>query len=48
MKEKILNIDGDFGAKKIIENNKNKILYVPVKSSGVILDFDTQKDFIPS
>jgi len=48
MKEKILNIDGDFGAKKIIENNKNKILYVPIKSSGVILDFDTQKDFIPS
>ena len=48
MKEKILNIDGDFGAKKIIENNKNKILYVPIKSSGVVLDFDTQKDFIPS
>ncbi len=48
MKEKILNIDGDFGAKKIIESNKNKILYVPIKSSGVVLDFDTQKDFIPS
>jgi molybdenum cofactor cytidylyltransferase len=48
MKKKILNIGGDFGAKKIIENNKNKILYVPIKSSGVILDFDTQKDFIPS
>ena len=48
MKEEIFNIDGDFGAKKIIENNKNKILHVPIKSSGVVLDFDTQKDFIPS
>ena len=48
MKEKISNIDGDFGAKKIIKNNENKILYVPIKSNGVILDFDTQKDFIPS
>ena len=48
MKKKISNIDGDFGAKKIIKNNENKILYVPIKSNGVILDFDTQKDFIPS
>ena len=31
-----------------VENNKNKILHVPIKSSGVVLDFDTQKDFIPS
>jgi len=45
MKEKIMNINGDFGAKKIIEMNKNKILYIPVKNSGITLDFDTKEDF---
>ncbi len=48
MKEKILNIRGDNGAKKLIELNKNKVLNVSVKSSGITLDFDNQKDFIPS
>ena len=48
MREKIMNIDGDYGAKKIIEENKNKILYVPIKSNGITLDFDTKEDFIPS
>ena len=45
MKEKIMNINGDDGAKKIIEMNENKILYIPVKSSGITLDFDTKEDF---
>jgi len=48
MREKIMNIDGDYGAKKIIEESKNKILYVPIKSNGITLDFDTKEDFIPS
>jgi len=47
IREKIMSIDGDFGAKKIIEKNKNKVLYVPIKSNGIILDFDTKKDFNP-
>ena len=45
MKKEIMNIDGDIGAKNIIEKNKDKILYVPIKSSGIILDFDTKEDF---
>ena len=45
MKDKIMNISGDFGAKKIIEMNKEKILYVPVKNNGIILDFDTKNNF---
>jgi len=45
MKKEILGIDGDFGAKNIIEKNKNKILYVPIKSSGITIDFDTNEDF---
>jgi len=45
MKEKIINIEGDIGAKKIIELNEKKVLNVPFKSNGVILDFDTKLDF---
>ena len=46
MKDKIMQIDGDVGAKKIIELNKKNILNIPFKSKGVILDFDTKADFI--
>ena len=46
--EKIINNDKDFSAKKITEENEDKILYVPVKSNGIILDFDTKDDFISS
>ena len=45
MKKKIINIEGDIGAKKIIELNEKKVLNVPFKSNGVILDFDTKLDF---
>ncbi len=47
MTKQILNINGDVGAKEILELNKNKILYVPIKNSGITLDFDTEEDFIP-
>jgi molybdenum cofactor cytidylyltransferase len=47
MTKQILNINGDAGAKEILELNKNKILYVPIKNSGITLDFDTEEDFIP-
>ena len=46
--EKTINNDEDFSAKKITEENEDKILYVPVKSNGIILDFDTKDDFISS
>ena len=47
MTKQILNINGDVGAKEILEFNKNKILYVPIRNSGITLDFDTEEDFIP-
>ena len=47
MKQKILNVADGFGVKKVLEENKSKILYAPIKSSGITLDFDTKKDFIP-
>lgn len=46
MKKKIMEIKGDAGAKKIIELSREKVLNVPLKSDGIILDFDTKEDFI--
>ncbi len=48
MREKIMQIKGDNGAKELIELNKDKTLNVPLKSRGVTLDFDEQEDFISS
>ena len=45
MKEKIMSVEGDCGAKKIIEENKNKILNIPISNSDIFLDFDTQDNF---
>ena len=47
-KEKITNVKGDYGAKEIIELNKNKNLYIPVKNKGVTIDFDCHEDFSSS
>jgi molybdenum cofactor cytidylyltransferase len=46
MKDKVMEISGDIGAREIIENNKTKILRVPFNGDGVILDFDTKDNFI--
>ena len=46
MKEKIVNIKGDYGAKEIIELNKKKVLNIPCSSKGITLDYDTQEDFV--
>lgn len=46
MKTEVMRINGDHGAKEIIEKNKTKILRVPFGGNGVILDFDTQDSFI--
>ena len=45
MKEKIMSISGDVGAKKILELNKNKTLSLEVNNQGVVTGFNTQKDF---
>jgi len=48
MREKIMQIKGDNGARELIELNKDKTLNVPLKSRGVTLDFDEREDFISS
>ena len=45
MKEKIMSIDGDVGAKKILELNKDKILNLEINDQGVAKGFNTQIDF---
>ena len=32
---------------ELIEINKNKALYIPIKNRGITLDFDTKEDFTP-
>ena len=45
MKEKIMSISGDVGAKKILEINKDKILNLEINDQSIVKGFDTQKDF---
>jgi molybdenum cofactor cytidylyltransferase len=45
MKEKIMNIKGDIGAKTVIKLSTNKILNVPFKNNKIALDFDTEENF---
>ena len=46
MKEKIINISGDVGAKKILELNKDKILNLEINDQCVTKDFNTQDSFV--
>jgi molybdenum cofactor cytidylyltransferase len=45
MKEKIMNISGDVGAKKILELNKDKILNLEINDQNITKGFDTQDNF---
>ena len=45
MKEKVLDIRGDVGAKKILELNKDKILNVQINNKNITKDFNEMKNF---
>ena len=45
MKNKIKNIKGDIGAKKILEINKEKILNVEINDECIKKDFNTKENF---
>ena len=45
MKEKIMNIAGDVGAKKILELDKDKILNLEINNQSITKGFDTQDNF---
>ena len=43
--KKLLSIQGDFGAKKILEINKKEVLNLEINDPGIIKDLDIPKDF---
>ena len=45
MKEKVIDISGDVGAKKILELNKDKILNLAINDQSITRGFNTQDDF---
>jgi len=45
MKEKIMGITGDVGAKQILELNKDKILNLEINDQSIVKGFNTQNDF---
>lgn len=45
MKEKIMVITGNVGAKKILELNKDKILSLEINDQSIVKGFNTQEDF---
>ena len=45
MKNEIKKIEGDFGAKKIIANNKKKVFKLSIQEKGTITDFNNINDF---
>ena len=45
MKEKVIDISGDIGAKKILELNKDKILDLEINDQSITKSFNTQGDF---
>ena len=45
MKSIIISIEGDIGAKKILEQNKDKILKVKIDDINVTKDFNTKDNF---
>ena len=44
--EKVVQSKGDIGAKKILENNKNKILYLSINDQEIIKNYNSVDDFI--
>ena len=45
IKEKIMTIQGDVGAKRILELNEDKVLNVEINDSCITKDFNTMDNF---
>ena len=45
MKKKIMTIEGNVGAKKILELNKDKILNIETNDQSITKNFNTQDNF---
>jgi len=45
MKDKIMNIKGDEGAKEILKKNKDKILNLPINDQAIVKNYNTLDSF---
>jgi len=45
MKDIIMNIEGDAGAKKILENNKDKVFELEINNQGILKNYNTPNNF---
>ena len=45
MKEKIMHVSGDVGAKKILKLNEDKILNLEINDQSILKGFNTKEDF---
>ncbi|MEM3670210.1 MAG: nucleotidyltransferase family protein [Thermoprotei archaeon] len=45
LKTRILTLEGDVGARKILEQESDKVQLVKVEDPGVVMDLDTPEDF---
>ena len=45
MKDKVMDIDGDNGAKKILEKNKDEILNLEINNEGILKNFNIPYNF---
>ena len=45
MKTSVMSVTGDFGAKKILNQNENKILNIKIDDISITKDFNTKDDF---
>ena len=45
MKDKIMNVKNDIGAKKILKTNKDKILNLEIDDKGILRDYNTTNNF---
>tara|TARA_B100001123_G_C14723057_1_gene793860 strand:- start:31 stop:603 length:573 start_codon:yes stop_codon:yes gene_type:complete len=46
IKNEIMKVEGDLGAKKILELNKNKLLNVAINNEKLCIDFNTKESFL--
>ena len=46
MKEKVMKVEGDMGAKNILAMDENKILNLEIKDQSIMKDYNTQESFI--
>jgi len=41
--EELMKLDGDYGAKSVIQNNRSSVLQIEVQSNAIFKDFDTHE-----